>query len=174
MGVENPIKLQRDASGKWPASHGAGRTSIYKTWQQMRYRCGNPDHPQYADYGGRGITVCDRWRSFESFREDMGERPIGMSIDRINNDGPYSPDNCRWATVREQSANKRSNTFLETRFGRLTLMETARASGIKRETLAMRSRNGLRGDDLLKPPNPARQWRNRRRDMGATGGSNEA
>lgn len=88
--------------------HGRSRTALYAVWKTMRSRCYNPKHVSYQNYGARGIYVCDEWRnSYEAFVNDMGERPVGLTLERINNDGPYAPWNCKWATCLEQSKNKR-------------------------------------------------------------------
>jgi len=87
--------------------HGQCNSPTYISWYGMKYRCSNPKNSRYKDYGGRGISVCERWLSFTNFLADMGERPEGMTIDRKNVNGNYEPSNCRWATPIEQSANKR-------------------------------------------------------------------
>jgi len=88
--------------------HGRHKDPVYAVWQSMIQRCINPKANFYSRYGGRGIKVCEKWLKFESFIEDMGERPEGMTIDRINNDGDYEPSNCRWVSHKE-NCNNRSN-----------------------------------------------------------------
>ena len=90
-----------------------GKSRTYTTWDNMTQRCTNPKRQEYKYYGGRGITVCDRWKDFRNFYADMGERPEHRSLDRINYDGNYEPSNCRWATVEEQLANRRPRTKRE-------------------------------------------------------------
>lgn len=88
--------------------HGmANKTKTYKTWKCMRHRCNNENSDQWEWYGGRGIKICKQWDDFEVFLADMGERPIGTTIDRIDSDGDYEPSNCRWATPKQQAENNR-------------------------------------------------------------------
>lgn len=85
------------------------RSPEYNVWESMIQRCANPNKSQYKNYGGRGIKVCERWKRFENFFLDMGERPSGMTLHRMKNDESYSPENCKWATREEQDKNKRSS-----------------------------------------------------------------
>jgi hypothetical protein len=87
--------------------HGMAGTRIYNIWSDMIARCERVTHQRYSSYGGRGIAVCERWRDFANFYADMGDRPEGRSLDRINNDRGYSPENCRWATPSQQMKNRR-------------------------------------------------------------------
>jgi hypothetical protein len=95
-------------------THGHTGTSIYMTWGDMVNRCTNQTHARWVDYGGRGISVCDRWRKFENFLADMGERPSGMTLDRIDNDRGYEPGNCRWVSQSLQNRNRRPSAYAGT------------------------------------------------------------
>ena len=90
--------------------HHKSETQAYRTWQHMKSRCLNPKTVRYKNYGGRGISVCDRWQDFKNFYADMGDRPPGLQIDRIDNDGNYEPGNCQWVTPKENSNNRRRLT----------------------------------------------------------------
>jgi hypothetical protein len=140
---------------------------LYSIWCGMKNRCYNRNEPTYPYYGGRGITVCEDWRlSFAFFWADMGPRPSPRhSLDRIDNDGPYSPDNCRWATRSEQSGNRRNNITLthngETTFAK----EWARRVGLSYETLLHRLDRGWSAERAL--TTPARAGNYRRKVVGA-------
>ena len=93
------------------STHGKSDTRIYEVWKNMLARCYNPKDNHYHNYGGRGIKVCDRWHTFETFYEDMGDPPEGKSIERVENNGNYEPSNCIWATWQEQMHNKRAKGY---------------------------------------------------------------
>lgn len=119
-------------------SHGMSRTHVNSVWRQMRDRCNNPKNPSYKNYGGRGIEVCDRWSKFENFIADMGDRPGGYTLDRIDNSKGYSPDNCRWATMMQQLNNRRNNRYIEWNGESKTLAEWSRTTGVSWFTLRAR------------------------------------
>ncbi len=132
-------------------------TPEYQAWCSMIGRCYRPSTVSYPLYGGRGISICDRWRgSFEAFLEDVGRRPgPGYSIDRIEVDGNYEPGNVRWATKSEQAGNRRSSRVIQFGGERLCLTELARRYGFKRGTLQARLKRGMPlGLALMRPGSP--------------------
>lgn len=129
-----------------------GASGMYATWQSMLARCNNPNNRSFARYGGRGITVCERWKSFDNFLADMGERPDGMSIERIDNDGPYAPGNCRWASVSEQARNRRSNDIVTLNGESRCATDWCAALGIKYAMYRSRVMRGMPRVEALTTP----------------------
>lgn len=133
------------AVGKKNATHGERHTKLYSQWSSMKARCSNPAHNRYELYGGRGIAVCAEWaNNFEAFRDwaiANGYRD-GLTIDRKDTDGPYSPENCRWATQKEQQNNRRNNRRITYGGKSQTLQQWAEERGIKRQTIQTRLSRG--------------------------------
>jgi hypothetical protein len=119
-------------------SHGKADTPIYRVWASMLQRCTNPKNSRYADYGGRGITVCERWLKFEHFLADMGPRPDGMTLERERGNEGYEPGNCVWTTYLRQANNTRRNSVLEYEGRRQTVSEWATEFGLPYNTLFSR------------------------------------
>lgn len=123
---------------------------FYQAWRSMKGRCYNPNYPQFADYGGRGITVCDRWiNDYKAFESDMGERPEGYSLDRIDNDLGYSPENCRWANRATQQRNQRRAVYVEIEGNKYRAIELALMFDLKADTIVDRSRKGMTFDQVI-------------------------
>ncbi len=121
-------------------THGLTKTPEYKSWTGIKERCYNKNNSRYADWGGRGIKMCQRWfDSFENFLEDMGKKPTRLhSIERVDYDGDYCPENCKWATPAEQNSNKRNNLRFEYNGKLLTIKDLAKINGIKDRILYQR------------------------------------
>jgi hypothetical protein len=118
--------------------HGATGSKAYQVWVDMMARCYRPSCKAYANYGARGITVCADWHDVRRFLSDMGEPPAGLKIDRIDNDGPYSPENCRWTTHQRNCNNRRNTVMVEHKGRSQPLADWARELGINQSTLYYR------------------------------------
>lgn len=172
-GTVRPVQLGNLVSGHSPScgcataerigtlnlQHGRSHTPIYNIWLTMRARCENPNNEDFARYGARGIRVCERWQMFENFLADMGERPRGLTLDRIDNSGNYEPGNCRWASRTVQANNMRSMDPISLPDGtRISLSMACRMIGVERTTLRKRARRlGLthqQAFDLMRSPRP--------------------
>jgi hypothetical protein len=134
-------------------THGMSGSREYRTWHSMLVRCYNPNAREYHHYGGRGIDVCDEWRhSFEAFYADMGSRPRGTSIERINNNAGYSPDNCRWASPKEQMQNTRATARITFDGQTHSIAEWARLKGLSITCLYNRFFHGWSVERALTEP----------------------
>jgi hypothetical protein len=132
--------LRRSSGADRTRTHGMSKTKIYRIWVGMHRRCFKSSDEAFKNYGARGIKVCAHWLRFENFLTDMGERPRGMSLDRIDNDGSYEPGNCRWATPAQQGNNTRKVRIITFGGESMTISEWAQKLGLKRTCLTTRLR----------------------------------
>jgi hypothetical protein len=133
-------------------THGMTGCPTWTSWQAMCDRCRNPRHHAYPRYGGRGIGVCERWRSFANFFADMGFRPAGCTLDRIDNDRGYGPDNCRWANWRQQASNRSNNVWLTVDGDARTMSEWARSLDTSVQVLSRRRKAGWSDERIVRTP----------------------
>lgn len=141
--------LQKEAIAAVNKTHGMARTPIYRIWRSMMQRCYDKNSHAYSRYGGRGINVCEHWQSFEGFYADMGDRPEGKSLERIDNNGDYSPENVVWADAKAQANNRRSNVILEHNDEKKTMQQWADQLGVKIGTIWARIDRGWTVDRAL-------------------------
>lgn len=139
------------------AKYNKSSNRTLRTWKAMKSRCLNENDKDYKNYGGRGITICDRWISFFNFLEDMGERPHGMTIDRIDTNGDYTPDNCRWATPKTQANNTRYNYYVEHNGEVKTVRQWSEQSAVEYKTLLYRISSGWNFEEAMKTPSLIRR-----------------
>lgn len=143
------VGLGKRTHGHWAAVKGG--TATYKAWVSMKERCTNPNNRMWPHYGGRGIGFCERWTDFVGFLADMGEKPAGLSLDRIDNDGNYEPANCRWADNYTQNQNRRTSRMLDYEGETLCLTVLARRLGLGVQCLRMRIQNGWPSERWAEP-----------------------
>jgi hypothetical protein len=137
------------AKAKAMATHGKSNCPTYLSWKSMKERCLNRKLKCYQNYGARGIKICERWMTFSNFLKDMGERPVGTTLDRKNTNGNYEPGNCRWLTKRGQSNNRRDNIVLSYGGITATATEWARRAGLKPSCILSRLKNGWSAEDAI-------------------------
>jgi hypothetical protein len=142
----------RENVAKRNTKHSMSNTPTYRSWSSMLSRCTNPRHPGWFRYGGRGIDVCDVWRSFPNFLADMGIRPFNTSLDRINNELGYSPDNCKWSSPTEQQNNTRQNRWLSFQGQTLCVTQWAKYLQCGPPVLFARIRAGWSVEKILTTP----------------------
>lgn len=138
-------------SPKSHPTHGQSNTKDYRRWQGMLRRCDQPSSSGFKDYGAKGITVCDRWKTFENYMEDMGPCPPGMSLDRKDSSKGYCPENCRWATLKQQNRNRSNTKFLTKDGVTRSIGEWAEVTGLRINTIWNRVVQGLPIEIVLGP-----------------------
>lgn len=149
--------LQRQSASKSLKTHGDSYSRLYRIFANMKTRCTNPNTSSWENYGGRGITLCDEWMKFETFKQWATTNGYSddLSIDRIDNDKGYYPENCRWATRVEQNSNTRNNIFIYHNGEKLTLKQFSETTDVDYKTMQMRYKSGVRGNmELSKPVDP--------------------
>ena len=144
--------LQKEMMKNRMIIHGMSYTKEYSIWGNMKDRCYNKKSKEYKNYGDRGIKVCNRWMKFENFYKDMGKKPVKKSLDRINNNNNYKPNNCRWATRKEQNNNKRNNYLLTFNNKTMTIAEWSDKLDINYSTLRGRLKLGWSAKKTLTTP----------------------
>lgn len=147
--VRNCKSCSYKETGKRFTKHGLSTTDTYKIWSGVVARCTKKNNQSYPQYGGRGIGVCDRWLNFENFYADMGPRPAGLSLDRIDNNGGYKKSNCRWATRSQQQNNMSSNKRIEYNGMSKTYAEWQRVSGVDAWNIRYRFKKGWSAKDSI-------------------------
>ena len=156
--ISSQLKKQKSCGCKRERkTHGLKHTPEYQCWESMKSRCLNPNNKDYDIYGGRGISVCTEWKGFIQFYKDMGLRPNpGYSLDRIDNDGDYTPNNCRWATAKEQQRNRSNNKRIRFQGQTLVLSEWAEKTGLNYFTIYNRLKSGWPVERALTEPSAKR------------------
>lgn len=150
---------RRETIARRRTTHGMSRHAAFAVWRSMLARCTNPKHQAWPNYGGRGITVCERWvKSFTAFWDDMGPTyREGLTLERRDNELGYGPENCVWVTWRKQARNKRTNSIVQTPWGLMTAADAADRAGLNRSTVYYRIASGWPDNMLLLPPDSGRR-----------------
>jgi len=141
------VNAERLSKGQ--PTHGMSKTRTYRIWSLMLHRCNHPNSPIFQHYGGRGISVCEKWNTFLGFLEDMGEAPSGLTLERVDNNLGYYKENCRWASMEDQANNTRKNRYLTANGETLSLARWARRLGVRGATIAGRLGRGWSVEDAV-------------------------
>jgi hypothetical protein len=147
--VTNRSASSRSSCGCLGWKHGKTKTRAYVVWDNMMRRCTNPNDPRWPLYGGRGIKVCKKWLSFSGFYEDMSDPPEGLTLDRIDNDGGYSKQNCRWVDIKTQCVNRSTTKWITIGETTKCLKEWSAVSGTPRSTIHNRLNRGMSPEQAI-------------------------